>query len=148
MCMSYKRTCECGSKAAEFTMRDEIMPPDVVKKLYCPSCGGSVSFARESMVNDNGWVIEYDMELAGFYRPSMVGAPEGDLSPEYIFDEGYCSWAGYCPGDLERAAREKAEIVKMMKVDPRAYVEALKGWGHDRAQRLSDEGWRKAKAAV
>lgn len=147
MCQSYKRTCECGSQAAEFTMRDEIMPPDVVKMLYCPSCGSTVEFHDKTMVNDNGWIIEYDMELADFYS-SRVGAPAGKLDPGYIFDEGYCSWAGYCPGDMEIAAREKAEIVKLMKVDPRAYIEAIKGWGHDRARRLSEEGWRKARAAL
>jgi hypothetical protein len=147
MCMSHKITCRCGREAAEFTMRDEIMPPEVVKRLYCPSCAGEVPFAGETMVNDNGWVIEYDMELAGLYLANLGASPEG-LNPGYVFDEGYCSWAGYCPGDLERAAREKAEIVKIMKVDPRAYIEAIKDWGHSRARRLSDEGWRKARAAL
>jgi hypothetical protein len=147
MCQSYKRTCECGSQAAEFTMRDEIMPPDVVKMLYCPSCGSTVEFQDKTMVNDNGWIIEYDMELAEFYSHQLGASPEA-FCPDYIFDEGYCSWAGYCPGDMERAALEKAEIVKMMKVDPKAYIGAIKDWGHDRARRLAEEGWRKATAAL
>jgi len=147
MCMSHKTRCACGMNHAELTMRDEVLGPDAVVKLYCPDCAKGVEVDYSRMLVDNGWVIEYDIEIAGLYSMKMTRAPE-PLTPEYIFDEGYCTWAGYCPGDIERAAKERAEIVRIMKVDPRAYVEKLKKWGTERAVRLGDEGWRKAKAAV
>ena len=147
MCMSHKVRCTCGRESAEFSMRDEVMAPGVIKALYCPSCGEGLDFSGETMLDDNGWVIEYDMEQAGIYS-SRLGLPAGKLTPEFIFDEGYCTWAGYCPGDIRKAAEEKAEIVKMMKTDPKTYVKALMVWGKERAQRLGREGWRKARAAV
>lgn len=147
MCMSHKTRCVCGANSAELTMRDEILAPAVVDRLYCPECARGLEVDGSRMLVDNGWVIEFDIDTAGLYSRKMTRPPD-PLTPEYIFDEGYCTWAGYCPGDIEQAATERAEIVKIMKVDPRAYIEELKSWGMERATRLGDEGWRKAKAAV
>lgn len=146
MCVSHRMTCECGASTAELTMRDEVLGPEVVKTLYCPECSAGREIDPGSMLSDNGWVIVFDMELAGFHAPRMAPPPSG-LTAEFVFDEGYCTWAGYCPGDIRKAAEERAEIVKLMKVDPKAYVRALTGWGRDRAARLAAQGWRKARAA-
>jgi len=128
-------------------MRDEILGPEVINGLYCPECSLEADLDPETMLSDNGWVIVYDMEVASFRSGKMTQAPS-TLTPEYLFDEGYCTWAGYCPGDLKAAAEEKAEIVKMMKIDPRAYVKAITDWGKKRAEKLSALGWRKAKSAL
>jgi len=147
MCTSHKVVCKCGHNSADFTMRDEVLGHEVIRGLYCPECGKGVSVDSATMLDDNGWIIEYDMEVAGFFA-SRMGAPSGGPTPEFIFDEGWCVWNGYCPGDLEKAYHERQEIVKLMKTDPRAYVKALTEWGAGRARDLSEQGWRKAKAAV
>jgi hypothetical protein len=147
MCMSHKMSCSCGATSAELTMRDEILGPEVVSELYCPACSPECEIDPDTMLADNGWVIVFDMEVAAFRSQRMTPQP-AKLTPDFIFDEGYCTWAGYCPGDLKRAAEEKAEIVKLMKVNPRAYVKAITSWGKERAVKLSDAGWRKAKAAL
>lgn len=147
MCMSHKKVCECGNNHAELTMRDEILGPNVVLKVYCPECSKDAKTDAASVLSDNGWAIEFDIEAAEMASMKMINPP-GTLTPEYIFDEGYCTWAGYCPGDIERAAVERAEIVKLMKVDPKAYIDKIKKWGIERAEKLGREGWRKAKAAV
>lgn len=146
MCMSHKIRCECGKETAEFTMRDEVLAPEVIKKVNCPACASADGHDAHTMLADNGWVIHYDMEVAELFAARMKAA--GKVTPEYIFDEGYCTWAGYCPGDLKQAAIEKEEIVKTMKADPRGYVKKLMDWGQGRARRLSDAGWRKARHAV
>jgi len=128
-------------------MRDEILGPEVVSELYCPECSLERDIDPDTMLVDNGWVIVFEMEIAAFRSVKMTPAPS-NLTPDFIFDEGYCTWAGYCPGDLKTAAEEKAEIVKLMKVDPKAYVKAITSWGKERAVKLSEAGWRKAKAAL
>ncbi len=146
MCVSHKMTCECGSSSAELTMRDEVLGPEVVKGLYCPVCALEDGIDPGGMLSDNGWVIVFDMEIVKFKSSAMTTAPR-EITPEFVFDEGYCTWAGYCPGDIASAAEERAEIVKLMKSDPRAYVKALTDWGKNRAARLAAQGWRKARMA-
>ena len=147
MCMSHRVTCRCGERSADLTMRDGIVGPEVVRELYCPECARDRAFDAAAMLEDNGWWIVYDMDVAES-RANMMPRGSGRLTPEFLFDEGYCTWVGYCPGDMARAADEKAEIVKLMKVDPKAYVKAFTSWARNRVVRLSDEGWRKARTAA
>ncbi len=144
MCMEYSMSCECGSRRASFNFRDEIMPPEVISRLYCPDCSGEINIDSSSMIADNGWVIEYDMEIAEFASlktPRLAGT---SLTPETLFDEGLATWRGIYPGDHIDSALEREEIVRMAKTDPKGYIERIKSWGIERMERLRAEGWRKA----
>jgi hypothetical protein len=48
------------------------------------------------------------------------------------------------PSDHIDSAREREELVRLSKVDPRKYLEEFKRWGIARMERLAQEGWRKA----
>ena len=67
MCMEHSIICKCGSREASFNFKNEIMPPEVIEGLYCPDCSKDLEIEQELMLHDNGWVIEYDMEVAGLY---------------------------------------------------------------------------------
>ncbi|GAB4484151.1 MAG: hypothetical protein OHK006_07630 [Thermodesulfovibrionales bacterium] len=142
MCMDYSMTCQCGKGSASFNFKDNIMPVEVLNRLYCPDCSGGVSFDHASMLKDNGWVIEYDLDVAGLMRKKL---PHVDLTPAFLFDEGYCTWRGVYPTDHIDVAREREEIVKLARIDQRKYLEEIKTWSVNRMERLRQEGWRKAQ---
>jgi hypothetical protein len=68
----------------------------------------------------------------------------GALSPEFLFDEGYCTWRGVYPNDHIDSAREREELLKLAKTDKKRYFDELRTWGNRRMERLAREGWRKA----
>ncbi len=146
MCMEVKLRCECGAREAEFNLRDNIMPPEVIVSLYCPACSPHVSFDPETMLNDNGWVIEYDMEMARFMAVSKLGLPPEVVTPAFLFDEGYATWKELYPGELEDIKEEKEAIVAILKEDPHRYFRELREWAQARIERLKAEGWRRAQA--
>ncbi len=141
MCMDYKLTCRCGKSTASFNFKDNIMPPEVITGLYCPECSKSLQHSAETMVNDNGWIIEYDMDIAKFSGAKLSAS---NITPDYLFDEGYCTWRGTYPSDHIDSVREKEELTAMAKVNPKKYLEEFKHWSINRMKRLRDEGWRKA----
>ncbi len=141
MCTDYKKTCVCGSRSASFIFKDDVMPTEVIERIYCPDCSTGIANRREGVINDNGWVIEFDMEIAKFAGRKL---PVPDITPEYLFDRGYCTWRGVYPMDHADSAREREELVKLSRVDPRRYLEEIKKWGIERMERLAREGWRKA----
>lgn len=143
MCMAHEISCTCGRKHASFHMRDSVLPHEVISNLYCPECSSTLSHNPNTMVRDNGWVIEYDMDVARLLSSRLKGTAE-DLTPEFLFDEGWCTWNGYEPQDIFHSVKEREELLALAKIDPRRYVEALKTWSIDREERLRREGWRKA----
>ena len=142
MCVDHKIICECGRAAASINLKDEMMPPEVVKALYCPVCSGSVALDSGTMLTDNGWVIDYDMEIAAFAAAKLPRNVR--LTPEYIFDGGWCTWKGVYPGDVEESAKEKKQLLEMCGQDKLRYVREFRRWTMDRMERLSKSGWRKA----
>ncbi|NOY64346.1 MAG: hypothetical protein GXO97_02950 [Nitrospirae bacterium] len=144
MCMEYSMKCMCNSREASFNFREEIMPPEVISRVYCPECSREISFDPDSMLADNGWVIEYDMDVARFSALKTPHLLKEELTPALLFDEGYATWRGVYPGDHIDSAREREEIVALARTDPRAYLERIKSWGIKRMERLRQEGWRKA----
>ena len=143
MCIDHKMMCKCGAQTASFNFRDEIMPVEVVNRLYCPKCASGISFNAENMLRDNNWIIEYDMDVARFMAYKLSGA---EITPEYLFDQGYCTWRGVYPTDHIDSVKEREELVKLAKINPRKYLEEIKKWGISRMERLAQEGWRKAHA--
>ena len=142
MCMDYKKNCACGKKWASFHFKDPVIPYEIVTRLYCPECSGDVEFEPAQMVNDNNWYISYDMERAQIIK-NNVSVPA--ITPEYLFDEGYCTWNGIYPTDIIDSVKEREQITQLAKTDPRKYLEAIKAWGISRMERLAAEGWRKAR---
>ncbi|MBI5741676.1 MAG: hypothetical protein HZA16_13290 [Nitrospirae bacterium] len=141
MCMDYKKECCCGSKVAGFNLRDGVMPVGVVSRLYCPECSKDVAHDPETMVHDNGWIIEYDMDAARFMGKQISVTK---ITPDFLFDEGYCTWRGTYPTDHIDSVREREEIIKLAKTDPKRYFAEIRRWGTERMDRLAAAGWRKA----
>jgi hypothetical protein len=141
MCMDYKVSCECGKYTASFSFRDNIMPPEVVNRLYCPECASGIEIDPSRMLVDNGWIIEYDMDIARFAARVL---PVKELTPEWIFDQGYCTWRGLYPMDYIDSVNERQRITELSRRDPKRYLEELKEWSIKRMDRLRAEGWRKA----
>jgi len=137
-------TCSCGNSTAGFNFRNEIMSGDIISGVYCPECSHDIDFDPGTMVADNGWVIAYDMEIARFQSHKLTVKPE-ELTPDFIFDEGYCTWRGVYPTDHIDSVLERAEILKLARINPRKYLEEIKEWANTRMERLTQEGWRKAR---
>jgi hypothetical protein len=143
MCIDHRVTCKCGTYTASFNFREEIMPVEVINRLYCPQCSSDISCNADSMISDNGWIIDFDMDVARFAGYKLSGVP---ITPEYLFDQGYCTWRGVYPMDHIDSVREREELVKLSKIDPKKYIEEIRQWGTVRMERLAREGWRKANA--
>lgn len=146
MCVEIKKQCQEGHQAARFSNLDNLLPAAVVNRVFCPECQQRPDFDAATMIEDNGWVIEYDMELAGYLLAKQGIARDG-VTPEFVFDERYCSWQGMSPTDFEESLRERQEIVALAKTDKYKYLETLKTWSIDRMKAFTEAGWRKAQAA-
>ena len=142
MCVDHSLNCSCGKTYASFHFRDEVLPFDVVNKLFCPECAREVIHNPETMVADNGWLIEFDMDIARFMMQKKAPAPL--ITPEYLFDEGFCTWRGMTPTDHIDSVKEREALVQLAKTDPKRYFEEMRTWGNTRMERLAREGWRKA----
>ena len=142
MCVDHSKTCTCGKNSASFNFRDNVLPFEAVAHLYCPDCSKDVAYDPTSMLFDNGWLIEFDMEAARFMMQKI--APASDVTPEFLFDEGYCTWRGVYPGDHIDSVVERGELMKLAKTDKKRYFEEFKTWGIKRMARLAQAGWRKA----
>jgi hypothetical protein len=94
------------------------------------------------MLADNGWIIGFDMDVARFMLSKV--APIGRVTPEFVFDEGYCTWRGVTPSDHIDSVRERDALAQLARTDRRLYFEEIKVWAHTRMDRLAREGWRKA----
>lgn len=143
MCVAYEINCSCGNGMAGFNFKDEIMTGEVINRLYCPQCSKDIKFNPETMIADNDWIIEYNMEIAKF-QAQKIKTGVLNITPEFIFDKGYCTWRGIYPADHIDSMVERAEVVKLAKTDPKRYLQEIKDWANKRMERLAKEGWRKA----
>jgi len=142
MCIDHSINCSCGKGTASFNFRDEILPFEVIVKLNCPVCPQRASFDPSTMILDNGWLLEFDMEIANFMLQKL--ARGGPVTPEFIFDEGYCTWRGLTPSDHIDSVRERNALLQLARTDRKRYFEEIKNWSNGRMERLAREGWRKA----
>ncbi len=147
MCIEIRKTCKCGSKTAQFHMRDNIMSQEVLTELYCPDCSAEVELNPESMLMDNGWVIEYDMDLAKFLAVSKLMLDPDLVRPGFVFDGGYACWQEMYPGEQQDMLEERKEILALQKKDTVRYLKKISTWNIARIERLKSDGWRKAQAA-
>ncbi len=142
MCVDHSINCACGKNRASFNFKDEVLPHEVISGLYCPECSRTVSFDTGTMLADNGWIISYDIDVARFMMQRVV--PAHRVTPEFLFDEGYCTWRGVTPSDHIDSLREREYLTQLVKTDRKLYFEEIKSWGNNRMARLAREGWRKA----
>ncbi|MBU0675823.1 MAG: hypothetical protein KJ950_14370 [Proteobacteria bacterium] len=142
--MAVFKKCECGAQTVQFHLRDNLLQQDVISRLYCPSCPGGESFNQAAMINDNGWIIEYDMILAvdAISRNKLV-SPEM-VTPEYIFDLGYCTWLETYPGEKTDIHDEREAILKLRETNQQMYLKEIMAWNIKRLEELKTKGWRKA----
>ncbi|MCP4345434.1 MAG: hypothetical protein GY795_07900 [Desulfobacterales bacterium] len=143
MCMHQKLSCVCGKKLAYIFHRDDILPEEVIMNIHCPECRNRAGFSKSTMIEDVGWIIEYDMEAAVFYlRASGVS---DSITPDFIFDNDYCSWYGVSPTDLDENARVHKELLPLQKTDKLLYFNKLKQTRMAHFEELKKAGWRKAQ---
>jgi hypothetical protein len=142
MCIDHSIHCSCGKNHASFNFKDGVLPHEVITEVFCPECSSEVALDPATMLRDNGWIIAYDMDMARCMLQKV--APPHQVTPEYIFDEGYCSWRGVTPSDHIDSVREREQLVQLAKTDPKRYFREIISWGNSRMTRLAQEGWRKA----
>ena len=143
MCIDVRKTCECGCHTVQFHLRDNVMMPQVIARLFCPSCPGDTPFDPASMLCDNDWIIEYDMELARGLFAQKLQVCEDDVIPEYIFDKGYACWQEMYPGEQEDIREEREKIIELLQQDRNVYLQTMQNWNIERIERLKSAGWRK-----
>lgn len=144
MCIDVRKICACGT-SVQFHLRDNVMLPDVIIGFFCPACQDSCQGAEDSILNDNGWKIEYDMTLARMLAVQKLTIDPDDVRPEFLFDQGYACWQEMYPGEREEIRQEKEEIVRLLKEDQQKYLKTIQAWNIARINRLKAAGWRKAR---
>ena len=147
MCIEVRKSCDCGKHNAQFHLRDNIMSKEVLVSLRCPECAGGKEVDETTMINDNNWVIEYDMELAQFLAASKLQLSPEPVTPGYIFDSGYATWQEMYPGEQHDILEERKDIMELLKTDSQEYLKQINSWNIARVERLKEAGWRKAQAA-
>ena len=147
MCIDIRKTCECGASNVQFHLRDNIMLPETITRLFCPSCPGDTQFSDQNMLQDNGWVIEYDMVLAKFLANTKLSLDSDKISPSFLFDEGYACWLEMYPGEKEAIRLEKEKLLQLKEKDQKEYLQTISAWNIERINKLKKAGWRKALRA-
>ena len=147
MCIDVRKKCECGASTVQFHLRDNVLLPEVVSRLFCPSCCGDTGYNEATMLSDNGWTIEYDMILAKMLIAQKLVMDPDQVVPEFIFDQGYASWLEMYPGERDEIKEERENIIALMRQDQKKYLQTIQRWNIDRIERLKKAGWRKAQRA-
>ncbi len=142
MCEDHSINCSCGRNSASLNFKDDVLPHEVITGLYCPSCSGGVTPDQATMLVDNGWIIEYDMDVARFMLQKEAHGQT--VTPEFIFDEGYCTWRAVTPTDHLDSLREREQLAILARTDRKRYFEEIRNWANNRMERLARAGWRKA----
>jgi hypothetical protein len=144
MCSNHRVSCSCGEKQANLLFKNHILNLGVLTNIFCPECSRNVNFDAESMLEDNDWILEFDLVLARgcLHRANINTA---DLSPAFIFDQGYASWNGFTPDELDQRLVERQQIIGLADQDMRLYLAEIKRWGSARVKKFREAGWRKAQ---
>jgi hypothetical protein len=131
----------------QFHLLDNILVSQVISRLFCPSCPGSSAFDEETMLYDNEWIIEYDMDLARTMLEKKMQIDPEDVVPAFIFDKGYACWQEMYPGERLDIKEEREKIIELLQQDRNVYLHAMQNWNIERIERLKAEGWRKVQQA-
>lgn len=144
MCNNHRVSCNCGQNQANLLFKNHILNPSVLSNIFCPECSRNVNFHPGSMLEDNGWILEFDLVIARscLHRANIHTA---NLGPESIFDQGYASWNGFTPDELDQRLVERQQIIELAHQDMHLYLKEIKRWGAARAKKFREAGWRKAQ---
>ena len=112
MCNNHRIACKCGQKQANLLFKNNIFDLSVLNNLFCPDCSRNVNFDGESMLEDNDWILEFDLAIA-CRRLRRSNIPTADLSPAFIFDQGYATWNGFTPDELDQRLEERKQIIAL-----------------------------------
>jgi len=143
MCMNLLRYCFCGRNFAYLNFRDDLLPADILINLFCPECRPG-SIADDTVLQDCGWVLEYDVERAQDHFAAK--GIRNRATPEFIFDEGYLSWQGLAPADQELHPRVHQRLAPLIKQKLSHYLQSLHSEWTDHVAQHKAAGWRKAQA--
>jgi hypothetical protein len=143
MCLNLRRFCSCGRNSAYLSCRDNLLPGKILVNLFCPECRPG-SIADRAMLEDCGWVLEYDVDRAQTYF--TVRGISSRATPAFIFDAGYLSWQGLAPGDQEVNTRLHQRLAPLVAQDLALYLKSLRSEWVAHVARLKAAGWRKAQA--
>jgi len=99
---------------------------------------------ERTMLRDCGWILEYD--LPGAQALLDQRKIQDPATPKFLFDEGYLSWQGLSPGDLEVNAALHRQLAPLIEQDLARYLESLKREWLKHVAELKAAGWRKAQA--
>ena len=66
-------------------MRDNVLSQEAISALYCPECSNQAKLNPETMLKDNDWIIEYDMDLARFMTVSKLMLDPETVQPRLSF---------------------------------------------------------------
>ncbi|MGA9754497.1 MAG: hypothetical protein WBV23_05070 [Desulfobaccales bacterium] len=143
MCLNLRRFCACGRNSADLSCRDNLLPGEILINLFCPQCRPD-SIEADTMLEDCGWVLEYDVERAqAFFALRSI---RGRATPGFIFDAGYLSWQGLTPGDQEINTRLHQRLAPLIEQDLALYLKSLRAEWVAHVIQLKAVGWRKAQA--
>jgi hypothetical protein len=142
MCMNLRRFCSCSRNSASLSCRDNLLPAEILVNLFCPECRPG-SLADSTMIEDCGWVLEYDLDRAQAYFSAR--GVNSRATPAFIFDEGYLSWQGLAPGDQEVNARLHQRLAPLIEQDLDLYLKSLRSEWVAHVAGLKAAGWRKAQ---
>lgn len=142
MCLNLRRFCSCGRNSAYLSCRDNLLPAEILVNLFCPECRPD-TIAADAMLQDCGWVLEYDVDRAqGYFTRRGIGSR---ATPVFIFDAGYLSWQGLAPGDQEVNNRLHQRLAPLIEQDLTLYLQSLRSEWVAHVARLKAAGWRKAQ---
>ena len=131
-----------------FKAEIDIMPVEAIEAVFCPEESNSVEFNKNSMINDNGWIIKYNMDVAKYIGSKVLKIDPEQITPEFLFDEGYITWKEMYPGESEISQKERERLKEIAKTDRKKYFEEIKNWAIERMKRLKEQGWRKAQVEI
>ncbi|MEW6388322.1 MAG: hypothetical protein AB1491_12470 [Thermodesulfobacteriota bacterium] len=143
MCFQQLRACQCGRNSAYLGYRDNVLAPEVLVNLYCPECRPQDESLSKDMIEDGGWVLEYDLPAAQVFF-NRRGFPH-PVNPDFIFDEGYLSWQGLAPGDQAFNNELHHRLAPLVQEDLNLYLQKLKEEWLAHVAQLKAAGWRKAQ---
>ena len=128
--------------------RDNILPLEVVRRIWCPDCSRLVTYEAERMIKDNEWIIEYRMNMAKNILAGKLGDSRDSIDPYFLFDHGYSSWNGFTPYEMEESLKERTEIRAKCGSNTLDFTKRMRSWGLERVRVLGEQGWRKAQLAL
>jgi len=142
MCFHQRIRCFCGKNEAFLFYRDNVLPEEVLVEVFCPDCRSMAEWDPESMIDDGGWILHYDMEIASFYlKQKGINVKP---TPEFLFDQEYCSWYGLSPDDIDANIRLTEELAPLKDKNLALYFNTFRKKRLERVEKLKKQGFRKA----